>query len=102
VDRLVAPDFVPHSWPNVGPGPAPLKEAMQRVSAGLSDTTMIIEDMIAEGDKVAVRLTSRARQTGEFMDCPPQESRMRSPRRTFFAWSTVRSLSIGAMPTCLA
>ena len=32
---------------------------------------MTIEDMIAEGDRVAVRLTSSARQTGEFMGLPP-------------------------------
>ena len=70
VDDLVAPDFVPHSWPGTGPGPAELKRAMARVFAGLSDVRMTIEDMVAEGDKVAVRLTAEATHTGEFMGMP--------------------------------
>jgi steroid delta-isomerase-like uncharacterized protein len=71
VDDLVAPDFVPHSWPGTGPGPAELKRAMSRVFTGLSDVTMTIEEMIAEGDLVAVRLTAHAVQSGEFMGMPP-------------------------------
>jgi predicted ester cyclase len=43
---------------------------MDRVSAGLSDHWMRIDDMIAEGDKVAVRLRSHARHTGTFMGIP--------------------------------
>jgi steroid delta-isomerase-like uncharacterized protein len=70
VDDLVAPDFVPHSWPGTGPGPAELKRAMSRVFAGLSDVSMAIEDMIAEDDRVAVRLTAHAVHTGEFMGMP--------------------------------
>jgi steroid delta-isomerase-like uncharacterized protein len=71
VDGLIAPDFVPHSWPGTGPGPAELKRAMSRVFAGLSDVTMTIEEMIAEGDLVTVRLTAHAVQSGEFMGMPP-------------------------------
>jgi steroid delta-isomerase-like uncharacterized protein len=70
VDQLVADDFTPHSWPGVGPGPGPLKEAQKRVGAGLSDVSMKIEDLIAEGDKVVARLTAHAVQTGEFMGMP--------------------------------
>jgi predicted ester cyclase len=47
-----------------------LHEAMGRVRAGLSEVSMPVEDTVAEGDRVAVRLTSRARQTGEFMGMP--------------------------------
>jgi predicted ester cyclase len=71
VDELVATDFVPRSWPGVGAGREPLKEAQRRIRAGLSDVAMAIEDIIAEGDRVAVRLTSSARQTGEFAGMPP-------------------------------
>jgi steroid delta-isomerase-like uncharacterized protein len=71
VDELLADDFVPHTWGATGGGKAALKEAIERVSAGLSDTSMTIEDLIAEGDRVAVRLTSHAVQTGPFMGLPP-------------------------------
>jgi steroid delta-isomerase-like uncharacterized protein len=71
VDDLVADDFVPHSWPGVGPGREPLKAAQRRVRQGLTDVSMTVEDIIAEGDRVAVRLSSRATQSGEFMGMPP-------------------------------
>jgi predicted ester cyclase len=70
-DELATPDFTPHSWPGVKPGIENLKLGQRRVSAGLTDVSMRIEDMIAEGDKVAVRLTAHARQEGEFMGLPP-------------------------------
>ena len=71
VDKLVTSDFTPHSWGRMPPGIEPLKEAIKRVHAGLSDVSMKIEDVIAEEDKVAVRLTARGRHTGEFMGLSP-------------------------------
>jgi steroid delta-isomerase-like uncharacterized protein len=70
VDELVADDFTPHSWSGVGPGREPLKQAQQRISQGLADARMTIEEMIAEGDLVAVRLTSHGRHAGDFMGMP--------------------------------
>jgi predicted ester cyclase len=70
-DDLATPDFTPHSWPGVNPGIENLKRGQERVSSGLADISMKIEDMISEDDKVAVRLTAHARQEGEFMGLPP-------------------------------
>ena len=70
VDELVTEDFTPHAWGRMRPGREGLKQAIERVSAGLSDPSMTIDDMIAEGDRVAVRLTSSAIQTGPFMGIP--------------------------------
>ncbi len=72
VDELVAEDFTPHTWPSTGDGRGDLKRAIERVSKGLSDAAFKIEDMIAEHDRVAVRLTASARQSGEFMGIPPK------------------------------
>ncbi len=73
VDELLADDFVSHAWPSSGEGngKADLKAAMDRVAQGLADARFTIEDMIAEDDRVAVRLTASARQTGPFMGIPP-------------------------------
>jgi steroid delta-isomerase-like uncharacterized protein len=71
VDELLADDFVPHDWGRTGTGKRAMTDAIKRASAGLSDARMTIEDVIAEGDKVAVRLTSHAIQTGPFMGLPP-------------------------------
>jgi steroid delta-isomerase-like uncharacterized protein len=70
VDKLVTPDFTPHSWGNMPSGVEPLKQAIRRVHAGLSDVSFKIEDMIAEEDRVAVRVTAHGRHTGEFMGMP--------------------------------
>ena len=70
VDELLADDFVGHTWPGPGDGKTNLKSAIERVSQALSESRFTIEDMIAEGDRVAVRLTASARQTGTFMGMP--------------------------------
>lgn len=75
VDELLSDDFTPHTWGPMPPGRDGLKEAIQRVSAGISDPKMTIEDVIAEDDRVAVRLTSSATQTGEFMGMPASGKR---------------------------
>jgi steroid delta-isomerase-like uncharacterized protein len=74
VDELVTDDFTAHTWGPMQPGRDGLKAAIERVSAGLSDATMI-EDVVAEGDRVAVRLTSAATQSGPFMGMPPSGKR---------------------------
>jgi steroid delta-isomerase-like uncharacterized protein len=75
VDELVAPDFTSHSWPSTGDGRADLKAAIERVAKGLADSEFVIEDTIAEGDRVVVRLTSSATQVGEFMGMPASGKR---------------------------
>ena len=70
VDQLATEDFTPHSWGEMPPGRDSLKAAQQRVSQGLADVSMRIEDVIAEGDKVAVRLTAHGRHDGDFMGMP--------------------------------
>jgi len=70
VDELLTNDFTPHTWGPMPPGRGGLKEAIERVSKGISDPAMTIDDIIAEGDRVAVRLTSSATHTGDFMGMP--------------------------------
>jgi len=68
-EALATPDFVWHGLPGTGPGV--LTSAIERVSKGLSDVSMQIEDIFGDGDRVAVRLSSSATQSGEFMGMPP-------------------------------
>ena len=71
VDELLADDFVGHTWPSTGHPKADLKAAIGRTSKALANPRFTIDDMIAEGDRVAVRLTAQATQVGEFMRMPP-------------------------------
>jgi Predicted ester cyclase len=69
VEELVADDFVGHTWGNADK--IGLQQAMERVAKGLADAVFTIEDLIAEDDRVVVRVTASARQVGEFMGMPP-------------------------------
>jgi steroid delta-isomerase-like uncharacterized protein len=64
-DELHAADFIYHEFglPAVG-----LEEYKKRNSVffrALPDRSVVIEDLVAEGDKVVVRATMQARQTGD-------------------------------------
>lgn len=67
IDELISPTFVPHTFGPMQPGREGLREGMRRASAGVSNARFDIHDMVAEDDRVAVRLTSSARHTGAFM-----------------------------------
>ena len=71
VDELAADDFTAHTFGDLPPGREPLKAAMLRAGAGVSNPTFAIQDVIAEKDRVVVRLTTRARHTGTFMGIEP-------------------------------
>ena len=70
VDELAAEDFTAHTFGPLPPGRERLKEAMARAGAGVSAPVFRVEDVIAEGDRVAVRLTTSAVHSGTFMGVP--------------------------------
>ena len=70
--KLMAPDYVAHA-PGM-PGPLDRETVLQRISmlfAAFSDLSIIIEDQIAEGDRVASRFTWRATHTGDYQGLAP-------------------------------
>ena len=75
VDELLADDFVGHTWPSTGHPKDDLKAAIGRTSKSLSDPRFLVEDVIAEGDRVVIRLTAEATQTGELMGMPASGKR---------------------------
>jgi steroid delta-isomerase-like uncharacterized protein len=75
VDELLADDFVAHTWPSTGHPKDDLKAAIDRTTGALADPAFTIDDLIAEGDRVAARLTTAATQVGPFMGMPPSGKR---------------------------
>ena len=75
IDNFVAPDYIDHSN-NVG------REGLKQLfSMGLNafpDWHEAIEDIIAEGDKVWVRLAYTGTHKGEFMGLSPTGKKIRS------------------------
>jgi steroid delta-isomerase-like uncharacterized protein len=70
IDELVSDEFVSHTFGITENGPEQLRAAMERVHASLTDVEFTIDDLIAEDDRVVVRLTASATPTGEFMGVP--------------------------------
>ena len=75
--QLCANDFAanavnhdPNS-PPVPPGPEGIAQLITLYRTAFPDLTAVVEDVIAEGDKVAYRLTFRGTHTGELMGMPP-------------------------------
>lgn len=71
-DRLLAPDFVCHGMPpGVPPNADGLKQCSRLFHAGLTECSNVIEDLVAEGDRVVVRYTTRAVHSGELFGVLP-------------------------------
>ena len=71
-DELFADDFVNHS-PQFGVNPdrEGIKQMIAIFYQGFPNFHLTIEDLIAENDKVVVRMRGTGIHTGEFMGIPP-------------------------------
>jgi steroid delta-isomerase-like uncharacterized protein len=78
VDELVAPDYVNHSpgIPDQPEGPEGIKVLVSMSRGGMLDLRVVIDDMIAEGDRVAVRYTIEGTHEGELFGVPPTGRRL--------------------------
>lgn len=72
VDELIADVFVDHSPPpDISGDKAGMKQTVKLFRSAFPDLRLTIEDMIAEGDKVAVRVVTRGTHKGELMGIAP-------------------------------
>jgi serine phosphatase RsbU (regulator of sigma subunit)/predicted ester cyclase len=74
VDEMLAPDFVGHNklLPGQEPGREGLKRATARLSAAVSNASVLFEDQVAAGDKVVTRFVVHgAHDRGELMGVGP-------------------------------
>jgi steroid delta-isomerase-like uncharacterized protein len=67
LDELPAPEYVNHTLaaPDLPPGPEGVKEVVSMFRSGMPDLRVLIEDMIAEDDKVATRYALDGTHEGE-------------------------------------
>lgn len=72
VDELFAPNFVfNYASPEVPQGPEGYKQTVNMWRTTFTDMNFTLDDIVAEGDKVAVRWTGRSTHKGEFMGIAP-------------------------------
>jgi steroid delta-isomerase-like uncharacterized protein len=77
IDEFIAPNHVDHTLPPFLPTtPEGTKQAIGMFLTAFPDVHLTVEDMIAEGDKVVTRYTSRGTQKGAFVGIPPTGKQM--------------------------
>jgi ketosteroid isomerase-like protein len=74
-DELLAPSYVNHSLP----AGVSLSQVIQLFRAAFPDLRVMIEDQLAEGDKVVTRGYSTGTHTGEFQGIPPTGKQVKIP-----------------------
>jgi predicted ester cyclase len=76
LDEVLAPEFVYHS-PGAPPDLGGFKQSLLMLRAAFPDMRSTVEDLFAEGDKVADLMTWRATHQGELMGIPPTGNTVR-------------------------
>jgi steroid delta-isomerase-like uncharacterized protein len=72
--EVVSEDLLtPKIMPGIPQGIKGARVAHQIMLAGFPDYQAVIDDLIAEGDKVAARITMSGTHTGSFMGIPPTD-----------------------------
>jgi steroid delta-isomerase-like uncharacterized protein len=77
-DEVCSPDVVSHdpAEPEDVRGIEAHKERCQGYRTAMPDLTVTVEDLVAAGDKVAVRWSARGTNDGELMGMPPTGRQM--------------------------
>lgn len=71
-DELAAADYLDHAaLPGQAPGLQGARKKWAMYLAGIPDLRVSIEDLVAEGDKVAVRRSYEGTHQGELLGVPP-------------------------------
>src|SRR5579864_5480635 len=77
LDKFVAPDFVTHNpFPGMAPGIEGAKRVF-RMFVAAAPGNHVVEDLVAEGDKVVGRITAYGTHEGELFGIPGTGKPMR-------------------------
>ena len=112
IDEICSQDFVDHDpLPGTSPDFAGLKDFVTQVRSAFPDLETTAEDILAEGDRLAVRSTIRGTHKGDFMGIPASGKKVEVSNYDFVRfendqaaehWGTIDSAAlmeqIGATP----
>jgi predicted ester cyclase len=74
IDELLAPDAVAHDLGGPGAsvrGPEAFRRAAEILHGAFGELHLVVQDIFGVGDRVAVRLTARMKNTGKLGDLEP-------------------------------
>jgi steroid delta-isomerase-like uncharacterized protein len=112
IDELCAENFVDHDpLPGTSPDRQGIHDFVKQVRAAFPDIEMTADDILVEGDGLAVRSTVRGTHQGEFMGVPASGKKVEVSNYDFVRfendqvvehWGTIDSAAlmeqIGAVP----
>lgn len=83
IDEICTEDVVDHNPFGTARGRAELRDHIEMLNAAFSDVSATVEDLIAEGDTVAMRVTLRGTHDGAFMGAAPTGTEFEVPNMVF-------------------
>jgi steroid delta-isomerase-like uncharacterized protein len=102
LDDLMWPDIVDHyPFPGQAPGLDGIKQWMSGVRDAFPDLDASIEDVVAEDDRVAARVTWRGTHRGEFVGIPPTGKPVAFPSFHLVRFSEGRAVEWWGLPDLL-
>jgi len=75
IDEMYATNFVSHGDEDIR-GIENVKQSTSEEFSAFPDLHLTIDDMVAEGDKVAARITMTGTHKGEYMGAPPTNKKI--------------------------
>jgi steroid delta-isomerase-like uncharacterized protein len=112
IDEICSADFLDHDpLPGTGPDRAGIHDFVKQVRSAFPDLEMTVDDILVEGDRLAVRSTMRGTHEGDFMGIPATHKRVEVANYDFVRmegdqaaehWGTIDSAALmeqlGAVP----
>jgi steroid delta-isomerase-like uncharacterized protein len=83
-DEIVSPEYIYHSTTGEIKGPEGVKQMVAAFRKAFPDGRFTIDDMVAEGDKVAVRYTMTGTFKGEYMGIAPTGKKANTTSALFY------------------
>ena len=102
-DDLVSPDAIFHVPGQAEPmrGPSGYLSIIAMMRSGFPDIQWTLDDLVAEGDKVAARYTMRGTHSGSFMGVPPTGNSIVVKSMAFYRLSNGQFVEEQGLPDML-
>lgn len=102
LDEIMSPDIVIHSGLGEIKGSETYKQVHSQTRKAFPDFHFTIDDMVAEGDMVAVRLTLTGTHKGEFMGIPPTGKKIKGDWALFYRFAGGKEVEVWEYTDSLA
>ena len=99
-DELLAPNFALHVPLPSAPGIQGMNDVITACRAAFEHLNVTVEDMIAEGDRVAARFKAHGIHKGAFMGLPPTNKSIAMTGIEIFRIENDKIAELWARPTC--